>query len=125
MNLDEADSGLNDVVKRINNFASEREWGRFHSPKNLAASISIEASELLEIFQWTNHSRDEICGDEILLKQISEEIADVMIYCLRLGSTLGLDQISIINDKIELNGRKYPISESKGNHKKSSNSVGN
>lgn len=116
---------LKSSIEAINRFALDRDWDQFHSPKNLATSISIEASELLEIFQWTNHSRNEICGDAALLKQVSEEIADVMIYCLRLGSTLGLDPILIINDKIELNRRKYPILESRGNHKKSSDFVGN
>lgn len=110
---------LESSIEAINKFALDRDWDQFHSPKNLAASISIEASELLEIFQWNNHSRDEISGDEILLKQISEEIADVMIYCLRLGSTLGLDPISIINEKIQLNGEKYPIEKSIGSNLKS------
>ena len=103
----------------INKFALDRDWDQFHSPKNLAASISIEASELLEIFQWTNHSREEIGNDKELSQHISEEIADVMIYCLRLCSTLEMNPISIINDKIQLNGEKYPIEKSIGSNLKS------
>jgi len=103
----------------INKFALDRDWDQFHSPKNLAASISIEASELLEIFQWTNHSRDEISNDKELSQHISEEIADVMIYCLRLCSTLEMNPISIINDKIQLNGKKYPVEKSIGSNLKS------
>lgn len=102
----------------INKFALDRDWNQFHSPKNLAASISIEANELLEIFQWTNHSREEIDNDKELSQHISEEIADVLIYCLRFCSTLGLNPLSIINEKLKLNGEKYPISKSKGSNVK-------
>ena len=109
----------------INKFALDRDWDQFHSPKNLASSISIEASELLEIFQWAEHSREEIGNDEKLSQQISEEIADVMIYCLRLCSTLEMNPISIINEKIQLNQMKYPVSEFKGNSQKSSYSIDN
>ena len=94
---------LNDTIEKIDRFASEREWDQFHSPKNLAASISIEANELLEIFQWADLSRSEITENADKFREISEEIADVMIYCLRLCSTLKMEPISIINKKIEPN----------------------
>jgi NTP pyrophosphatase (non-canonical NTP hydrolase) len=110
---------LESSIEALNRFALDRDWNQFHSPKNLASSISIEASELLEIFQWVDHSREEIGNDEKLSQQISEEIADVMIYCLRLCSTLDLNPISIINDKIQLNGEKYPIEKSIGSNLKS------
>ena len=110
---------LNDTIERIDRFASEREWDQFHSPKNLAASISIEANELLEIFQWNDLSRQEIAEDKNKSQEISEEIADVMIYCLRLCSTLKINPISIINEKIELNKEKYPINKSMGSSLKS------
>ena len=110
---------LNDTIERIDRFASEREWDQFHSPKNLAASISIEANELLEIFQWNDLSRQEIAEDKNKSQEISEEIADVMIYCLRLCSTLKINPISVINEKIELNKEKYPINKSMGSSLKS------
>ena len=110
---------LNDTIEKIDRFASEREWDQFHSPKNLAASISIEANELLEIFQWTDLSRSEIAENTVRYPEISEEIADVMIYCLRLCSTLKMEPISIINKKIELNKEKYPINKSMGSSLKS------
>ena len=109
---------LEKSIGAINKFALDRDWDQFHSPKNLAASVSIEAGELLELFQWTNHSREEIAVDEQLSQHISEEIADVMIYCLRLCSTLEMDPLSIINEKIKLNGEKYPIDKSKGSFTK-------
>jgi NTP pyrophosphatase (non-canonical NTP hydrolase) len=112
---------LNDTIERIDRFASEREWDQFHSPKNLAASISIEANELLEIFQWTDLSRSEIAENTVRFQEISEEIADVMIYCLRLCSTLNMDPISIINEKIEINNSKYPVEKSIGSSLKSKN----
>ena len=105
---------LNDTIEMIDRFAREREWDQFHSPKNLAASISIEANELLEIFQWNDLSRQEIAEGTDKFQEISEEIADVLIYCLRLCSTLSMDPISIINEKIELNKSKYPVDKSIG-----------
>ena len=68
---------LNDTIERIDRFASEREWDQFHSPKNLAASISIEANELLEIFQWNDLSRQEIAEDKNKSQEISEEISNL------------------------------------------------
>lgn len=112
---------LNETIAKIDKFAAQRDWDQFHSPKNLAASISIEANELLEIFQWTDLSRLEITENTEKFQEISEEIADVMIYCLRLCSTLKMDPISIINEKIEINNSKYPIEKSIGSSLKSKN----
>ena len=114
MSLDEKNSGLIDVVKQIDSFASEREWGPFHTPKNLVSSISIEAAELLECFQWNNPEISEVLADDKLLKSVEEEIADVMIYSLRLCSILGSEPIKIMKSKLEKNTGKYPVSKSKG-----------
>lgn len=112
---------LNETIAKIDKFATKRDWDQFHSPKNLAASISIEANELLEIFQWNDLSRLQITENVDKYQEISEEIADVMIYCLRLCSTLNMDPISIINEKIKINHSKYPVEKSIGSSLKSKN----
>jgi len=114
MSLDEKNSGLIDVVKQINSFASEREWDQFHTPKNIASSISIEAAELLECFQWDNPSISEVLENEVLLNSVEEEIADVLIYALRMCSILSMDVVETVNKKLVKNGEKYPLNKSKG-----------
>ena len=96
--------------ERILKFISDRDWDQFHSPANLAKSINIEASELLECFQW-----DE---DNYNLEQVKEELADVMIYCYDLVHKLDLDEDEIINKKIDKNEIKYPVSKAKGRNTK-------
>lgn len=99
-----------ETKKRIKKFVDDREWNQFHTPENLAKSIAIEASELLECFQWDNENFD--------LEHVKEELADVLIYCEDLLNALRLDEDKIINDKIDKNEQKYPISKAKGNAKK-------
>ncbi|GAF23144.1 hypothetical protein JCM19047_2938 [Bacillus sp. JCM 19047] len=98
-------SDIQTLINRINRFRDERNWRQYHNPKDLAISISIEAAELLEDFQWVN-SENAIKNNE---ENIREEIADVLIYSLMLCSDLGLDVKEIINDKVEKNGIKYPV----------------
>lgn len=99
---------MNDIqhlINQINQFRDERNWKQFHNPKDLAISISIEAAELLEDFQWLN-------SEEALQKNkenIKDEIADVLIYSLMLCDELGLDVKEIVNEKLRKNGRKYPV----------------
>lgn len=92
---------------RIKKFIEDRDWDKFHSPANLSKSISIEANELLECFQWSDDNYD--------LKNVKEELADVLIYCQQLIDKLNLDEDEIINAKINKNEEKYPIDKSKGN----------
>lgn len=101
---------LNKTIDRINKFTSDRNWDQFHSPANLAKSISIEAAELLECFQW-----DEVNFD---LEHVKEELADVLNYSIQLASKLDLDLIKIINDKIDKNEKKYPIEKAFGKSNK-------
>ena len=101
---------LNNTIDRINKFTSDRNWDQFHSPANLAKSISIEAAELLECFQW-----DEVNFD---LEHVKEELADVINYSIQLASKLDLDLIKIINDKIDKNEKKYPIEKAFGKSNK-------
>ncbi len=90
---------LKELKNIIDDFAKERDWEKYHTPSNLAKSISIEASELLECFQWSEEGN---------IEDIKEELADVMNYCIRLASVLDLDIKQIILDKIEKNALKYP-----------------
>ncbi|WP_010097955.1 nucleotide pyrophosphohydrolase [Ornithinibacillus scapharcae] len=98
-------SEIQSLISAINEFRDERNWRQYHNPKDLAISISIEAAELLEDFQW-------IDSEEALKKNqenIREEIADVLIYSLMLCSDLELDVKEIVEEKIVKNGRKYPV----------------
>ena len=109
---------LEQTLAKINEFTEERDWNQFHSVKNLAASISIEAAELNETIQWSNPSVEEVLENQSLTENIGNEIADVVIYSLRLCSVLSLDIIELIENKIESNKRKYPIDKSRGSSKK-------
>jgi dCTP diphosphatase len=97
---------LDELLKRIDKFNKDRDWDQFHSPANLAKSISIEAGELLECFQW-----DEAKFDEMGAK---EELADVLNYCLQMCLVLGYDPIGIVNDKMDKSEKKYPVGKAKG-----------
>lgn len=94
-----------DVGAALRAFSSEREWGQFHTPENLAKSIAIEAGELLECFQWSN----EVDRDRVV-----EELADVLTYARLLAARLDVDADQIILDKLELTRAKYPIEKSRG-----------
>ena len=96
-----------DILKeRIDKFNKDRDWDKFHTPRNLAKSISIEANELLECFQWDN--------DNFNLQDVKEELADVMNYCLQMSMVLNMDIIDIINEKMDKNEKKYPVNKAKG-----------
>lgn len=98
------------TIERIRKFTSDRDWDQFHSPANLAKSISIEANELLECFQWSD--------DGYNIAEVREELADVLVYCQNLLDKLGLDIDEIINLKMDINEKKYPVSKSKGKSNK-------
>ena len=100
---------MDELKSKIIRFQEERDWKKFHTPENLAKSISIEAAELLEHFQW---------GKEYDVGEVSEELADVLIYCLYMVHALDLDVNEIILDKMKKNAIKYPVEKSKGNAKK-------
>ena len=112
------DVSIDEVLREINEFVSERDWDQFHNPKNLASSISIESSELQELLQWTSPSFNEISTDPERKKMMEDELADVMIYSLRFCTLLGSNPLEIIRRKVKENGEKYPVSLSKGSSKK-------
>jgi NTP pyrophosphatase (non-canonical NTP hydrolase) len=98
------------TIDRIRKFTSERDWDQYHSPENLAKSIVIEAAELLECFQWSDEEYD--------IQHVKEELADVLVYCRDMLDALNLDEDEIINMKMDMNEKKYPVEKAKGNNKK-------
>tara|TARA_X000000950_G_C13320476_1_gene420418 strand:+ start:73 stop:417 length:345 start_codon:yes stop_codon:yes gene_type:complete len=109
---------LKKIQNRLSQFASDRNWEQFHDPKNLTMALSVEVSELLEIFQWSkNGGLDEI-NDEKIKKEIEREIADVFNYIARLSDVLNIDLESVANKKIDENELKYPIDKFKGSSRK-------
>ena len=104
----------NETVELIKKFRDDRDWRQFHNPKDLAISISLEASELLEIFQW---SADDLeCSDKLC--KVREELADVLSYSVLLADRLGLDLDEILREKIRKNEEKYPVEKAYGNKAK-------
>ncbi len=93
------------VLERLREFVGERDWEQFHTPENLAKSISIEAAELLELFQWSS------AVDEDSLK---DELADVLTYCILLAEKFDLDPYKLVIEKLEKTREKYPVDKSKG-----------
>ena len=104
----DSDSSINAIRK----FVAERDWSQFHTPGNLAKSISIEAAELLECFQWNDEPQDSN------IEHIHEEIADVLIYCIMLSDKFGFDLDEIILDKLAKNAQRYPAEFAYGNSNK-------
>jgi NTP pyrophosphatase (non-canonical NTP hydrolase) len=102
-------TNIQELKNQVSKFTKDRNWGHSHNPKNLSMSIAIEASELMEIFQWLNEeeSRDIMNSSEAI--HLKEELADVMIYCLSLANKLDIDVSAAIEEKIKKNGIKYPI----------------
>lgn len=105
---------LQPVLEEIRAFRDQRDWRQFHNPKDLAISISLEASELLEAFQWSGADTSAMGRED----KIREELADVLIYCLLLADTTGIDPIEIIENKIAVNRQKYPVEASRGSARK-------
>jgi dCTP diphosphatase len=105
---------IGSIMDEIRYFIRERDWDKYHTPRNLAASISVEANELLETFQWENPSFAEIRKDRAKVASVSSEIADVQIYLLELIDNLGLDMEPLLRAKIQLNRDKYPIEKCRG-----------
>jgi len=110
---------IREIQKQLANFADARDWEQFHNPKNLSMALSVEASELVEIFQWLTSEQAKDIMNTGENEHVKEEIADVMIYLLRLADKLDIDLESAVTSKISQNGKKYPINLSKGNADKS------
>ena len=99
-----------ETINQILKFRDDRDWKQFHNPKDLAISISLEASELLEVFQWSGAET----SSNNKIDEIKEELADVVNYCVLMADACGLDLDEIVQTKIEKNNEKYPVEKSKG-----------
>jgi len=108
---------LLDLREQLRRFSKERDWDQFHVPKNLAIALSVEASELLEHFQWLSEDESKRLSAG-QLEKVREELADVLLYLVRLADKLDVDLVRAANRKIELNAQKYPANKSRGTSKK-------
>jgi dCTP diphosphatase len=104
---------LEQIKTRLREFAAERDWDQFHSPKNLSMALIVEAAELVEHFQWLTEDQSQALPPE-KLDEVEQEIADIQIYLIRLADKLGIDMEKAVNAKIELNGKKYPADKVRG-----------
>ena len=103
-----------ETIKQILKFRDDRDWKQFHNPKDLAISISLEAAELLEVFQWSGTD----VSNEGKQEKIKEELADVLNYCVLKADACGVDIVDIVQEKIKVNNEKYPVSKAKGKKEK-------
>ena len=108
---------LQSLRDQLRTFAAERDWDQFHSPKNLATALAVEASELLEHFQWLTEAQSQQLPPEVL-NEVRAEVADVLLYLIRISDKLGIDLIAAANAKILLNAEKYPVEKARGSSKK-------
>jgi NTP pyrophosphatase (non-canonical NTP hydrolase) len=108
---------LDDLAAKLQRFAQARDWQPFHSPKNLAAALSVEAGELLEHFQWLGEAQSRELSPE-KRQAVGAELADVLLYLIQLASALGLDPVAEAEKKLALNERRYPVERSRGSSAK-------
>ena len=103
-----------ETIKEVLKFRDDRNWKQFHNPKDLAISISLEAAELLEVFQWS--AGDVTCENK--MDKIKEELADVLNYCILMADACGLDMDEIVCEKVKRNNEKYPVEKAFGSKEK-------
>jgi len=108
---------LANLTAQIRGFADARDWQQFHSPKNLAAAMTVEAGEVLEHFQWLTEAESESLSVE-KRSEVELELADVLIYLVRLADRLGVDLIAAAARKVAINAEKYPVEQAKGSNRK-------
>jgi dCTP diphosphatase len=108
---------LNELKTKIATFVQERDWAQFHSPKNLAMAMIVEAAEVVEHFQWDT-LEESFRPNDAKKKEIGYELADTLVYLIRLADVVGIDLIACANEKIELNAKKYPAEKCKGSNAK-------
>lgn len=113
MNEDALRQALGELGQSLREFARARDWEQFHAPKNLAMSLAIEAAEVMEHFQWTQAESDPALPPE-RRQAIAHELADVMIYLMRLSSVLDIDLAAAVRDKMAINEQRYPVDKSRG-----------
>lgn len=108
---------LESLRRAIANFAADRDWDQFHSPKNLVMALSVEAAELVEHFQWLSEARSANL-DEATLAEVADEIADIQIYLVRVADKLGVDILAASEAKLKKNAEKYPVEKARGTSRK-------
>ncbi len=114
--------GISALQARLSDFSKDRDWGQFHTPKNLAMALAVEVGELLELFQWATPGESAaIMDDPTSAARVREELADVFGYVLRLADVLGVALDEALIDKIRVNGQKYPVDRSRGTSRKYTN----
>ena len=110
---------LKKINSEIEKFVSDRDWDQFHSVKNLSMALSVESSELLEIFQWlTEEQSNQIKNDPKLMGKVEDEVADVFVYLMRIVNKTNIDLEQAVVRKIKKNAEKYPVEKSRGTAKK-------
>ena len=102
---------IDKLIKKIRTFRDDRDWGKFHNPKDLALGLNVEAAELLELYLWKNPEGADV-------ERVKEELADVLVYALLIADKYSLNIEEIVSQKIDKNAKKYPVSKSKGTAKK-------
>lgn len=117
MNPPQPIDSLETLTLRLRQFAAERDWDQFHSPKNLAMALAGEVGELLEHFQWLTLEESARLAPEVLA-EVELEIADVLLFLVRLSDKLGVDPLKAAQKKLALNAGKYPVEKAKGRHTK-------
>jgi NTP pyrophosphatase (non-canonical NTP hydrolase) len=110
-------ANLDDLTLRLRAFAAERDWEPFHSPKNLASALIVEAGELLEHFQWLSDAESAQLTPE-RRERVAMEMADVLLYLVRLADRVGVDLLAAAGRKLAINAEKYPVSLARGTHRK-------
>ena len=108
---------MEELKRKLREFAKDRNWEQFHSPKNLVMALSVEVAEIVEHFQWLTEEQSQNMPP-MKLDEIKAEIGDVLIYLVRLADQLGIDPIEAARAKVAVNDKKYPVEKSKGNARK-------
>ncbi|MBW2067215.1 MAG: nucleotide pyrophosphohydrolase [Deltaproteobacteria bacterium] len=110
---------ITELHKNVIEFREERDWAQYHNPKDLAISLSLEAAELLEIFQWKNDIEVEaVKNDTANREKVKEELGDILIYTLDMCDVFGLDPADVILSKLKINEERYPVGKARGSSKK-------
>ena len=113
--MSDTSTSVGELKQRVAQFVRDRDWEQFHTPKNLAISIAIEAAELLEVYQWRSERESgEQAQNPELREKVDEELADVLIYCLSLANRMGIDISHVVQQKLTRNAAKYPVNHFRG-----------